>query len=188
MPSFYQVLDPYLIWFFRLTGRAGLDFVIGNFVLAIICLVLGEATLYVVFQFSRKRLAEKIEEADKYQNLSIEALKAGNREAYEAANKLANEAFGRSFMHQLALGGAFLWPVFFALAWLQYRFLELEFPIPGTDWSLGFIGVFIFTYATGYLLLKKTMRNLPFPSRAKGREGHGVSQRPSPETSSAHRH
>ena len=158
MPLWCEFLDPFLIWFYRLTGQAWLDFFIGSFLLAVICLLLGEGTLYLVFRVSRKRLAEKMAEADKYQTLSIEALKAGNREAYEAANKLAKEAFGRSFMHQLTLSGAFLWPVCFTLAWMQYRFLEVEFPIPGTDWSLGFIGVFVLIYVTAYFLLKGLRR------------------------------
>lgn len=162
MPYYLEIIDPYLIWWYRLTGNVWVNFVIGTFMLAVICLLLGEATLYLVFQVSRKRLAEKIEEADKYQTLSIEALKAGNREAYEAADKLAKEAFSRSFMHQLALGGAFLWPVCFALAWMQYRFLEVEFPIPGTSWSLGYIGVFVIIYVTAYILLKRLKRAVSF--------------------------
>jgi len=158
MPLWYQVLDTFLIRIYRLTGQVWVDFVIGTLTLVVICLLLGEGTLYLVFHLTGKRLAEKMAEADKYQTLSIEALKAGNREAYEAANKLAKEAFGRSFMHQLTLSGAFLWPVCFALAWMQYRFLEVEFPIPGTPWSLGFIGVFIIFYLAVYFLVKVVKR------------------------------
>lgn len=163
----FQVLDSHLIWFYRLTGQAWLDFVIGTLVLAVICLLLGEATVQVVFRFSRKGLGKKMEEADKYQTLSIEALKAGNKEAYEAANKLAKEAFGRSFMHQMALGGAFLWPVPFALAWMQTRFLEVEFPIPGTGWSMGFIGPFIIIYVAAYFLLKRLKKGLGLSARIR---------------------
>ena len=61
----------------------------------------------------------------------MEALKAGNRPAYEAANKLANEAFGKSFFMQLTLSATFFWPVFFALGWMQYRFLDWSSPCPG---------------------------------------------------------
>lgn len=174
MHLWYQVLDTFLIRFYRLTGQVWVDFVIGTFLLTVICLLLGEGTLYLVFQFSWKRLAEKMAEADKYQTLSIEALKAGNREAYEAANKLAKEAFGRSFMHQLTLSGAFLWPVCFALAWMQYRFLEVEFPIPGTPWSLGFIGVFILIYVAAYFLLKGVKKRLPFRRLMHGGKDSGL--------------
>ncbi len=165
MHPFYQVLDPFLIWCYRLTGQAWLDYVLGTFVLAAICQLLGKATMHVVLLCSGRRLAEKMEEAENYQALSIEALKAGDKGAYEAANKLAKEAFGSSFMHQLAYSGAFLWPVCFALAWMQYRFLEVEFPIPGTDWSLGYIGSFIIIYAAAGFLGRQGKRWLNLTRR-----------------------
>jgi hypothetical protein len=43
---------------------------------------------------------------------------------------------------------------------MQHRFLELEFPIPGTNWSLGFIGVFIIIYVAAFFLLKQMKRRL----------------------------
>ena len=160
MPPFYQVLDPCLIWFYRLTGHAAVDFVIGTLVLAGLCLVIGEVTVSLAFLFSRKHLGKKTAEAEKYQNLSMEALKAGNKEAYQAANKLAKDAFGHTFFQQVALSSGFLWPVFFALAWMQYRFLDVEFPIPGTPWALGYIGAFIIIYVATYFLLKQVKRRL----------------------------
>ncbi|MEW6660223.1 MAG: hypothetical protein AB1424_16375 [Thermodesulfobacteriota bacterium] len=165
MPPFYQVLDPCLIWFYRLTGQAGVDFVIGTLVLAGFCLVIGEITVSLTSRFLRKRLGEKTAEAQKYQNLSMDALKAGNKEAYQAANTLANEAFGHSFFQQAALSAAFLWPIFFALAWMQYRFLDLEFPLPLLGWSLGYIGIFILLYIPALFLFKRVKRNLPYYRR-----------------------
>ncbi len=101
MHPFYQALDPYLIWFYRLTGHAGVDLVIGTLVLAFVALLIGEVTAFLAFWFTRKRVDRYAEEAAKYQTLSMDALKAGNKEAYTAANKLANEAFGHSFFQQL---------------------------------------------------------------------------------------
>ncbi|AEB08991.1 hypothetical protein [Desulfobacca acetoxidans] len=164
MQPFIQLADSFLIMFYRLTGVAWADFAIGTFTLAIIALFVGEATVRLVFRFSRKHLDEKISEADKYQNLSMDALRAGNKEAYQAANKLAKEAFGHTFFQQLTLSGAFLWPVFFALAWMQQRFLEVEIPIPGTGWSLGFIGAFIIIYAAAFVFLK-VLKRILFLSR-----------------------
>jgi len=160
MHPFYQILDPCLIWFYRLTGHAGVDFVVGTLVLAGICLVIGEVTVFLTFKFLRRRITEKAEEATKYQDLSVDALKAGNKEAYQAANELAKDAFGHSFFQQATLSAAFLWPIFFALAWMQYRFLDLEFPIPFTGYSLGYIGAFILLYIPGCILFKKTKRQL----------------------------
>lgn len=167
MHPFYRVLDPYLIWFFRLTGHAGVDFVIGTLVLAGISLLIGEISVFLAFRFSRQRIGEKTAEAEKYQNLSVDALRAGNKEAYQAADQLAKEAFGHTFFQQAALSAAFLWPVCFALAWMQHRFLEVEFPIPGTSWSLGFIGVFILLYVAAYLLFKRIKSLLSHCRRTK---------------------
>jgi hypothetical protein len=124
MQPLLQFIDPYLIMFYRLTGQVGVDFVLGTFVLSFICLVLGEFTIFLVFLITRRRIDAKTTEAENYQNLSMDALKAGNKEAYLAANKLANEAFGHTFFQQMALSAAFLWPVCFALGWMQL-------PLPG---------------------------------------------------------
>lgn len=161
MNPFFQVIDPGLIWFYRLTGHAGIDFVIGTMVLAFITLVIGQFTCFLISLILRKRIDESTAEAEKYKNLSIDALKAGNKEAYKAVNKLGNEAFGKSFFMQFTLGAGFLWSIFFALAWMQYRFLNLEFPIPFTSSSLGYIGIFILLYIPVYVLFKKAKRNLP---------------------------
>jgi hypothetical protein len=158
----YQALDPFLIWFYRLTGQAWVDFFLGTLVLAFLAVLIGEFTVFLVSLVVLRRLEHKAAEADKYQTLSMDALKAGDKSAYRAANKLANDAFGHSFFQQFTLGAAFLWPVFFALAWMQYRFLEVSFPIPGTPWSLGFIGVFIILYVLAYILFKHVKRRLNF--------------------------
>jgi hypothetical protein len=55
-----------------------------------------------------------------------------------------------------------LWPVPFALAWMQYRFLDVGLPIPGTHWSLGYIGIFIIIYGLAYFLTRQIVRRLPF--------------------------
>ena len=158
MQPLIQFVDQYLIMFYRLTGHAGVDFVIGTFVLACISLLIGEVTVSLAFRLTRNHIGKKTAEAEKYQNLSMEALKAGDKEAYLAINKLAKDAFGHTFFQQLTLSAAFLWPVCFALAWMQHRFLEMAFPIPGTDWSVGFIGAFIMLYAAAYFVFKPVKR------------------------------
>lgn len=160
MQPIMQNIDQYLIWCYRITGHAGVDFAIGTFVLAVICLLIGEVTVFLSFLFTRKRIGEKTAEAEEYQNLSIEALKAGNKEAYQAADKLAKDAFGHTFFQQVALSSAFLWPVCFALAWMQYRFLEVEVPLPLLPVSIGFIGVFILIYAATFFLFKQVKRRV----------------------------
>lgn len=158
----WSFVDPYIIWFYRLTGYAFADFLLGTFVLAWIALLIGELTISVVFLIAKKRIDASTHEAQHYQDLSAEALSSGNKEAYRAANKLANDAFGRSFFLQTALSAAFLWPVFVALAWMNLRFAELEFSLMFTDYALGCIGVFIVLYAAAYLIFKKIKYKLPY--------------------------
>jgi len=167
MHPIYRLLDPFLIWFYRLTGHTLADFLIGTLVLAFLALIIGEVTISLAFLVTKKRIDQVTAEADRYQNLSMEALKAGDKQAYKAANKLANDAFGKSFFMQIALSAAFLWPVFFALIWMEYRFSGLEFPLPFTNYSLGYVGVFILLYAASYLLFKRVKYKLPYFRRIK---------------------
>ncbi len=162
MHPLWMLVDPYIIWFYRLTGYAFADFLLGTFVLAWMALLVGEFTISLVFLAARRRIDAATEEARHYQDLSAEALSAGNKEAYRAANKLANDAFGRSFFMQIALSSAFLWPVFVALAWMNQRFADLDFPLLFTDYSLGCVGVFMVLYVAAYLIFKKTKDKLPY--------------------------
>jgi uncharacterized membrane protein (DUF106 family) len=163
----YLFLDPYLIWFYRLTGQAEVNFFLGTLVVAILALLVGEFTSFLASFLVRRHFDEVAGEAKKYQDLSMEALKAGDRPAYEAANKVANEAFGKSFFMQLALSATFFWPIFFVLGWMQYRFLEVEFPLPFVGFSLGYIGVFIILYVAAYFLVKRVKNRLPYFRRMK---------------------
>jgi len=163
----YLFLDPYLIWFYRLTGSASANFLLGTLVVAVLALLVGEFTSFLASFLVRRHFEGVAGEAKKYQDLSMEALKAGDRPAYEAANKLANDAFSKSFFMQLALSATFFWPIFFVLGWLQYRFLELEFPLPFVGFSLGYIGIFIILYVAAYFLVKRVKNRLPYFRRMK---------------------
>jgi hypothetical protein len=160
MHPLYLFLDPYLIWFYRLTGQAEVNFFLGTVVVAFLALLVGEFSSFLASFLVRRRFEQVAGEAKKYQNLSMEALEAGDRPAYEAANKLANEAFSKSFFMQLALSATFFWPIFFAWGWMQYRFLEVEFPLPFVGVSLGYIGVFILLYIPVYLLFRQVKKRL----------------------------
>jgi hypothetical protein len=177
MPWLFAALDPYLIWSYRLPGNAYAGFCLGTFVLAVICLVLGDITFSLAARLQGKHLDNIATEAGKYQEISIDAAKAGDKASFHAANKIANEAFGKSFFSLIALSMARLWPVPFALAWMQYRFLEVEFPIPGTGWSLGFIGAFIIIYAAAYFLHRQVQRRFPF---SRSHQGKSVNIQPEP--------
>jgi hypothetical protein len=162
MPSLYLFLDPYLIWFYRLTGQPGWDFLIGTSVVAVLALMVGEFTSFLASLLVRRHFTQVAGEARKYQDLSMEALKAGDRPAYEAANKLANDAFNKSFFMQLALSATFFWPIFLMLGWMQERFQGIEIPLVLIPYSLGFVGIFIILYILAYFIFKRVKYRLPY--------------------------
>jgi hypothetical protein len=167
MHEFFLAIDPCLIWCYRISGYAFVDFFIGTFVLAFVARVVGEFTISILFLINRKHLDRITGEVVRYQNLSVDALAARDKETYSAANKLANDAFGKSFFMQIALSAGALWPIFLALAWMQQRFSEVEFPLLFTDWSVGYLCVFIIMYASAYLIFKRIKYKLPYFRRIK---------------------
>jgi hypothetical protein len=167
MHPVYLWLDPYLIWFYRLSGSAAVNFLVGTLALAVLSLLVGEFTSFLASLLVRRHFEQVTGEAKRYQDLSMEALKAGDRPAYEAANKLANEAFGKSFYSQVALSATFVWPIFFALGWMQYRFLDMTFPLPFIGFSLGYIGVFLILYIAAYFAFKPVKRRMPYYRRIR---------------------
>jgi hypothetical protein len=177
MPWFFLALDPYLIWFYRLPGNAYVGFFLGTFILALICLVIGDITFWLASRLLGKHLDSVATEAVKYQDLSIDAAKAGDKATFKTVNSLANDAFGKSFFSLMAFSMTRLWPAPFALAWMQYRFLEVEFPIPGTSWSLGFIGAFIIIYVAAYFLFKQVQRRLFL---VRSHQGNSENMQPEP--------
>lgn len=155
-------IDPYLIPFFRMTGYSLVDFLVGTFAVASIALLIGETTVSLMFLAVRKRIDAVNQKMTHYQTMSMEALKAGDKETYTASNKLANDAFGRSFFIQLTLSAAFLWPIFFALDWMRMRFSEVEFELLFLNQTVGPVCVFIAVYAAAYLLFKRIKYKLPY--------------------------
>lgn len=167
MHPVFLILDPYLIWFYRITGYAPADFVIGTFALALMAIIIGELNISLAYLVARRRIERVTDEAVKYQNLSLEALTAGDKGAYRAANHLANDAFGHSFFMQIAMSAAFLWPAGFCLAWMSQRFADLSFPLPFLPYSLGYIGVFLLLFIAAYFVFKPLKSRIPYFRRIK---------------------
>jgi hypothetical protein len=168
MHPVFLFLDPYLIWFYRITGYAPADFIIGTFTLALMAVIVGEFNISLAFLAARRRIERVTDEAVKYQNLSLEALTAGDKGAYRAANRLANDAFGHSFFMQIALSAAFLWPAGFSLAWMSHRFADLSFPLPFISYSLGYVGVFLLLFIAAYFVFKPVKYRIPYFRGIKG--------------------
>ncbi len=155
MAPFYQYLDPYSSGSTVSRATPLRIFLLGTFVLALLSVIIGEFSISLIFRINRTFIDKQTDEIVRYQNLSIDALAAGDKEAYHASNKMANEAFGKSFFMQIAMSAAFLWPIFFVLTWMQSRFDDVEFRILFTDHSVGFICVFVALYAPAYLIFKR---------------------------------
>lgn len=163
---FPEWLDALLIAPFRLPASPHAGIWLGSAVLALWCLLLGELTRAVLFLLQHRRFSRMQDEMVRYHNLSVDAIHAGNKEAYLAANSLAHETFGNSFFAQAATGLASVWPVPFALGWMAQRFEGLAlYAVPGTTRTLGYVFVLFSVYMAERLLFARIKPHLPLFSR-----------------------
>lgn len=166
METIMLFLDRYLILLYRMTGMPLLDFYIGTFLLAMGTVVIGELSISLAFRFNRKYIDAANDELVAKNNLSMEAMQCGDDVSYRACNTLANDAFGKVFFSMIALSAAALWPIFFALAWMQHRFIGIEFPLPVTvplfGESVGFVFTYFLLYILARILFKQVKPVLPY--------------------------
>ncbi len=155
-------VDSFLIFFFRLTGYAFIDFLIGTLVLAFLAVIVGEITISLLFLINRRHIATLSENVERYHNISIEALKAGDKSAYQAANKIANDAYGRSFFYQVTLSAGFIWPAFFALLWMSHRFSDVSFQVLFTNQTVNYACPFVALYIAAVLVFRKIKYKIPY--------------------------
>ncbi len=157
-----QVLDPVLILFYRLTGQPLLDYWLGTFLLALLTVVIGELTISIVFRINKAHLDKLNARVEKMKRLSEEALNLGDEKAYKAINKEGNDAFGHLFFNKFGLSAASLWPIFFALAWMQERFAEIDLPLPWIGWEINYVFFFLLCYVLARILFGRLKRHLPY--------------------------
>ena len=165
MNEVFLLVDAFFIWFYRLSGYALFDFFIGTFFLALIAVVVGEFSISFAFLFTRRSIQRVQDQMVNYQNLSIDALAAGDKDAYKATNKLANDAFGRTFFMQIGLSSARVWPALLALAWMNTRFHAVDFEVPLIGMTVGFIPIFILLYVAAYFAFKPIRNKIPYFKR-----------------------
>ena len=140
-------LDALLMAPFRWPASAELGLWLGSAFLALYCTVIGELCAAGLFFLHKKYYLSMQDGMIRYHNISVDALHAGNKEVYKAANKLAHEDFGKTFFAQATIGIASLWPVPFALGWLSLRFEGIDlYAIPGTGLRLGYVFVLLSLY------------------------------------------
>ena len=152
--------DYFLILPYRWIDNPILGWWIGTFVLALWVSIIGELTLIAAYRINRFAVKERLEETSVYHDSSINALKSGDKKSYKAINKLANEAFGKSFFLVTAMGMSSLWPAFIAAAWLQKRFGDIRFPFPFVDEGLNFVPYFIICYILSRFFLRQLKKGI----------------------------
>lgn len=169
MNTLYIYIDRFLIGFFRISDIPIFGYLIGTAILSLACVVLGQFTLSLAYRTNRTNLKSNNNEMVRMHNLSIYALLAKNKKAYKSCNKEANDAFGKYFFAQIALGISSLWPIPFALAWMQTRFdgvdFLLPFALPGVGQAVGYTFTFIPMYVLVYILFGKIKHRLPYFKR-----------------------
>jgi hypothetical protein len=129
LAAFSDKFDAFIITFYRVTGIPVVDFFFGTFVLALICVILGELTVSLALKFNKRYIDSMAQEMNEKERLSIQAYKAGDRRSYKALNKEATDAWGKHFFTMIAYAAGILWPLPFALSWMEGRFGDVDFPL-----------------------------------------------------------
>jgi len=127
--NWWAHLDSFLISLYNFTGLAVLDYFTGTLILALIAVLIGDCTTSLVYRVNRDyftRLSSRITELHE---LSMKALRLKDSSNYHAVNREANDTFGLFFFGMAGLSASYLWPAFFAVAWMQTRFSGLAFPL-----------------------------------------------------------
>lgn len=173
-------LDAFLIAPFRWVPDPIAGLWLGVAFVCVYSVLLGESASALLFWTHRGYYERLQDEVVKAHNLSVAALRAGNKEAYTAVNTQAHEHFGRAFFAQAAVGMASLWPVPFALAWLSLRFEGIAVHrIPFTERTVNYVFVFLLLYIPlriGFSRLKKFLPGFKQveESRRRARKARGA--------------
>lgn len=184
MLNVWEYFDPYLLVLYKITGVAGLDGLIGTFLVALLANVIGEFTISIAFRINREHLDRLNNDLKKYGDLSQEAQQQGDEASYKALNKQANDAYGQVFFNRFGLSAASLWPAFFALDWIQRHFGAGGIAIPFYPSGVNYVLVFLVCYILARMVFGRVKRHLPY---FKGQHAmllaYGKQDAPSPDHS-----
>jgi hypothetical protein len=150
---YFRQMDAFLIFFFRLAANPMLGYLIGIAVLGLLCAVIGDLTVALAYRVNGVFFRRDTQELVSMQNKSLLALQARDKKSYQACNEVANDSFGKVFFSQIALGASSLWPVPFALQWLDGRFGEVAFLLPMALGDRTTVG-YAFTFIPMYILMR----------------------------------
>ena len=167
----FTLLDPWLIAPYRWVTPPEAGFFLGTALLALQCVLLGDAAMLGVMTLNRKRLNELQHEMDHHHHLSEKALQMGDKESYKAVNKQGLDAFGHSFSLGAAIFCVSIWPLPFALGWMQGRFSEasprLPFHIPFVGDEPTYLFYFLLLYIIARVTYKRLLGKTSFYSRLR---------------------
>lgn len=161
------IVDLFLITPYRWPQDPFLGWWLGTLMVGIWCVILGEMTLALAYRVNRSRVKEVTRDLLEYHDRSMNALKAGDKPAFKAINRLANEAYGKTFFLQVSIACASLWPVALALGWMQTRFSGVDFPLPFVFPFIGDTVGYPFAFIPVYILVRILFRKIPFDMEAK---------------------
>lgn len=167
LEQFVACLDPVLIAPYRWPADPIWGWWLGTLALALWCALLGELTAGVIYRVNHRYLREHNQNMLARNREAGDALRAGDRKSYKALNKKANDAFGRAFFLQMAMGSASLWPAFLAVAWLQARFEGLSLSLFGLGLGVNYLVGFLMCYVVVRLILMRVKKYIPFFRRTK---------------------
>lgn len=162
-----QFLDPFLVWMFRLPIDPVAAFAVGLCALALLLTMVGELCMAGAYFINRRHFAAITEDMVKNNNNSIRALAQKDKASYTACNSMANEAFGKNFFSGLALFASSVWPVAFALGWLEFRYGAIEFSLPLVDTVVGVNFFFVPLYIVIRIVFCRLKPWLPVFGRIK---------------------
>jgi hypothetical protein len=160
MDSLILFLDTYVIQLYRIVGNPVVDYFLGTFSLALLSVLVGEASVFILRAVNKSHMERLEREMSEKHSLSLQARKSGDKALYRALNREANDAFGKVFFNMFTFSAASLWSAFFVLAWMQYRFIDVRFPLPFRMPLLGESVGYVFTFLLLYVLSRMLVKNL----------------------------
>ena len=142
-----------------MTGNPLVDYFLGTFLLAAASVLIGEATVTILRRVNKRHMERLDAELALKHEASMKYRQSGDDEAYRNLNREANDAFGRVFFNLFTFSAASLWFAFFVLAWMQTRFISLEFRVPLVGITVGYVFTFLLLYIMARVIVGN-LRNL----------------------------
>jgi hypothetical protein len=158
-----ELFDTILISLYRLTGNPLWDYFIGTFLLALLSVLVGQATAFMVLSANRNHLENLDGRFATLNRLTASAMEMGDKQSYKSLNKEANDAYGQVFFNRFGLSAASLWPVFFALAWMQEHFAQILIPIPFHNFNANYFVIFLGSYIMARIFFSRARRHFLDP-------------------------